>query len=147
MSLTLKDAKKPVVIVVNKSHCTRGVRGAKNHCIIALAAKEQTKGFVTDVRIGLRYTTFKLSSGDRLRYSTPYKTAEQLKEFDKGGPLLSPGVYKFKPPTKAESIEYQRIKNAKYNSPTYKKTRKNKTHRKWVASRKVIYKKLALASN
>jgi len=137
----LKDSKKPVEIVVTGKHCRRGKRRDKDNCIIAVAAKEQTKGFVTNVRVGLRFTTFSLSSGDRLRYSTTPALRKQLVAFDGKGKLLAPGTYRFNPPQKSETIGYQRKMSKKYHSKCYKVKRRHKA-RKWAQSRKVIKGKL-----
>lgn len=137
----VKDSKKPVEIAVTHDHCQKGTRGDKGNCIIAVAAKEQTRGFITDVRVGLRYTTFALSSGDRLRYSTPTCLGKKLEAFDRGGALLPPGTYRFNPPRRSESIDYQRKMFKKYRAPGYRVKRRHKATRK-VQSRKVVLAKL-----
>lgn len=139
--MNTKDSKQPVIIHVEASHCASGERGKKNNCIIAVAAKDQTKGFVKDVRVGVRFTTFILSSGDRIRYSTPHKTSVQLQSFDRGGAALPPGSYTFNPPRKSETVEYQRKMSAKYAKPGYVKKRKNK-HTKRCVTRKVVYSRI-----
>lgn len=133
----LQDAKKPVVIKVTRDHCQKGKRGDKTNCIIAIAAKQQTGGFIDDVRVGLRYTTFRLSSGARVRYSTPIDLSKRLERFDKGGPLLKPGQYEFKAPRKSETIEYQRRMTLKYHQPSYKAKTRGPNKRR-VQSRSVI---------
>jgi hypothetical protein len=137
----LKDSKIPVEITVTESHCKKGQRGSKNNCIIAIAAKEQAKGFITNVKVGLRFTTFTLSSGDKLRYSTPSHLGKRLEEFDNHGTLLSPGVYRFNPPRKSETIEYQRKKNLEYRAPGYTVKRHHSAPRR-AQSRRAILAKL-----
>ncbi len=133
----LKDSNKPVEIIVTKKHCLGGKRGDKENCIIAIAAREQTKGFVTNVRVGLRFTTFLLSSGDRLRYSTSGNVRKQLQSFDRKGVFLAPGHYRFEPPRLSETIEYQRRMSQKYHAPGYK-VKQRHTAKRMVQSRKVF---------